>query len=458
MTDRNEPLSDATFHRVYETLTLPVLIVAADGTILYAGGSCERDLGWDPEYLRGRNIVEFLPADHLESALQSMADLDAHAELGIGVPTVYPILRPDGGLTWHAIGAVPLQDDPLVEAISFYFLPWDAQLAFDDSIAASLAGAPLSESLRLLSRSIAISLEALGTAIHHGFDGERFEAHASFGVPDECLDADGDGDADTPWHRSARSGEPQFVSIDHLPANARSTAQANGIAGLWAIPLPESRGLKPAVVSVWRRRDLKPVTAHDFVIARSLRYVQLTLLRAAEQAQLEYLATHDHLTDVANRRLFTERLTETLATRDDVIVMFCDLDAFKNINDTLGHKLGDEVLAETARRLRSAIPDDALLARMGGDEFTVMLHGSLDEATATAERMVTALEEPMHLEGSVVRVALSVGIAQAQPGSTAGGLLNRADSALYEVKRAGGSRIWTAPLPGNHPARRATDQ
>src|SRR5690606_35360174 len=103
-----------------------------------------------------------------------------------------------------------------------------------------------------------------------------------------------------------------------------------------------------------------------FAITRALRYVELALVRHAEHAQLAHMATHDPLTGVATRAVFSRRLGDALDGSTPAVVLFCDLDGFKAVNDTHGHVAGDEVLAEVAQRFRTALRPGDLLARMGG--------------------------------------------------------------------------------------------
>ena len=278
-------LSDSAFRVIVDTLSIPVLVVDGVGTIVHAGGSVLRDFGYEPHELRGRNVIEFTPAEEVDRALQSIDELTRHDELGIGVPTAFPIIRKDGTRTWMVIGAVPLLDPP-VEGMTFYFLPWDAQLHFDEFFSSLLAGDPLDVVLTRLALSVAISLEVAGVSIHHGFDGSGFQAISGAGHP-AGLEAVTDG----PWHRAARTGEPQHVAV-------------SAIAGIG----PDVE----AVMTVWRRVHVAPVRAHDFVIDRSLRYVQLALVRSAEHRQLAHLADHDHLTGVANRTRFERIVGEAL--------------------------------------------------------------------------------------------------------------------------------------------------
>ncbi|MEO6627663.1 MAG: sensor domain-containing diguanylate cyclase [Aquihabitans sp.] len=449
-------LSDDAFRMIVDTLSLPILVVDQGGTIRYAAGSVTRDFGWTPDQLEGRNVIEFTPPEEAERAIQSVADLVLHDELGIGVPSVFGIIRADGELTYMAVGAVPLLQPP-VEGIAFYFLPWDAQLHFDKFFAALLAGEPLEVVFARLGLSIAISLEAAGAVVHYGFDGVSFTGTAGTGEPDGCHDL-----VDSPWHRAVITGEPQYVATADLGTAARSV-EAAGLGGCWAIPLPNLDGLSPAVLTVWRHTATSPVTAHDFVIGRSLTHVQLALVRSAEHRQLAHLADHDHLTGVANRSRFVRLVDEALAAgSDNVCLLYCDLDGFKTVNDSRGHGAGDAVLAEVAHRLARAIEGQGTLARIGGDEFTVLVRSDLESAKALGSRLLRSLDDPFTVDGEPARLGVSIGIAMAHVDSSADSLLKRADAALYEAKRRGGHQVCVASVNGSLPqppsgARQAAD-
>jgi len=162
-----------------------------------------------------------------------------------------------------------------------------------------------------------------------------------------------------------------------------------------------------------------------------------------EEAVSKHLAYHDALTGLPNGRSFTAQLDEALASvggRDGrIAVLFCDLDRFKNVNDSLGHARGDELLCLAADRLRATV-GGALLARLGGDEFAVLVQS--DDAVCAGEsvarRMIDALAEPFRVGGQTVFVSASIGIAvhpcDGADGST---LLMNADAAMYSAKHSG---------------------
>ena len=162
--------------------------------------------------------------------------------------------------------------------------------------------------------------------------------------------------------------------------------------------------------------------------------------RQAREA-LDRAARFDPMTDLPNRRSFEEKLAGALDaargldTRTEAL--FLDLDGFKQVNDTLGHKFGDRVLAEASRRLRFAIAGESYVARWGGDEFVILRSGPDDEALLEfADRLIADLSRPMWIEGTQVVVGASLGAAICVGGAIGvEALLQQADMALYAAKR-----------------------
>jgi diguanylate cyclase (GGDEF)-like protein/PAS domain S-box-containing protein len=175
--------------------------------------------------------------------------------------------------------------------------------------------------------------------------------------------------------------------------------------------------------------------------------------RVRLQAQLQHNASHDPLTDLPNRALFTERVGKALRGRragDDghAALLYVDLDGFKAVNDTVGHQAGDELLVQAARRLRDSLRSGDTAARLGGDEFAALICGAgadrgqrEDRVQDIADRLRAALSEPYRVESGEVRVAASIGIAFAEPGVTPVELMRNADLAMYRAKQAGKGRV-----------------
>ncbi|MCC4243323.1 bifunctional diguanylate cyclase/phosphodiesterase [Stappia indica] len=177
-------------------------------------------------------------------------------------------------------------------------------------------------------------------------------------------------------------------------------------------------------------------------------YTRQNTRRLAEsEARAQHAALHDSLTGLANRDYFASSFREELAgwqaAKGLLGVIYIDLDHFKDINDTLGHAAGDEVIREAARRLRVLVPEDATLARISGDEFALLLPGceSRERIEQVLKRMQDRFAVPMYIGGNHLHVSLSVGASIAPDDSLSmGELLRKADIALYSAKASGRGR------------------
>ena len=177
---------------------------------------------------------------------------------------------------------------------------------------------------------------------------------------------------------------------------------------------------------------------------------------------IAHQALHDDLTGLANRTQFGQRLDEALEAEvgeeKALTVFFIDLERFKEVNDALGHDLGNELLTVVAARLDDVVGEGELVARLGGDEFGVLSERATDEAAATAvaERLRSAIALPCEIAGVSLEVQGSIGIAIApEHGTTRDELLRRADIAMYAAKRIGAPQVFSAGLDDNSPLRLA---
>ena len=166
--------------------------------------------------------------------------------------------------------------------------------------------------------------------------------------------------------------------------------------------------------------------------------------RKAAQAHIEFLAMHDTLTQLPNRAYLVERLDGVLALarrkQHQAAVLFLDLDKFKNVNDLLGHHVGDSLLREVAIRITATVRDSDVVARLGGDEFIIVLSdiASSDDAAAVAAKLIEAVSEPYLLEHHRLNVSPSIGISVfPTDGVTTDELVRHADAAMYHAKESG---------------------
>ncbi|PZP57431.1 MAG: hypothetical protein DI596_09255, partial [Azospira oryzae] len=206
---------------------------------------------------------------------------------------------------------------------------------------------------------------------------------------------------------------------------------------------PEYRVIGSDGRVVWLRDRVHAVTDKDGRVLR-LRGVMVDITeRKRAEERIEQLAFYDPLTGLPNRALCLDRLRQALASAQrqggELAVMFIDLDLFKHINDSLGHATGDRLLEAAARRLSSCVRESDTVARLGGDEFVVVLNGITEEAmTTVAQKILEALREPFVVEGHVLHLTCSIGVAlHPRDGSEAQTLLRNADAAMYRAKALG---------------------
>ena len=175
------------------------------------------------------------------------------------------------------------------------------------------------------------------------------------------------------------------------------------------------------------------------------------------ERELRFWATHDALTTLADRSALRTQLDALLEEAEvfghRTALVFCDIDHFKTINDRHGHHVGDQVLTEIARRLRSSLRAIDVVGRFGGDEFVVVVPNVDDEAhaRALAERVFGSVNGPVNVDGVEIPLGVSMGVAVTDDGcNTADQLLQRADVAMYHSKRQGRRRlsIYSSALEG----------
>jgi diguanylate cyclase (GGDEF)-like protein/PAS domain S-box-containing protein len=228
-----------------------------------------------------------------------------------------------------------------------------------------------------------------------------------------------------------------------LWSNWRDTAQAHGIRSCWSIPICSGREIVLGTLSVYHPRPIAASYADIQILETTSRLASVALEHRQLCEDLERQATRDRLTGLPNRLVFEEDLSRSIddaRLRDlRVAVLWIDLDRFKEINDTLGHQVGDELIRLAAARILPEIPRGAKFARTGGDEFATFLTvRDANDAEVCAARLLECLHAPFQLNGFELFVTASIGIAlYPDHGSTASELQQNADAAMYRVKSLG---------------------
>ncbi len=198
------------------------------------------------------------------------------------------------------------------------------------------------------------------------------------------------------------------------------------------------------------------------IASREIELVQEINERRALEEQLTHLAFHDPLTGLPNRSLFMDRLQRAIAEaerkKEPVVVMFIDLDDFKKVNDSFGHHVGDKVIQTAALRLKKCLRDIDSIARMGGDEFTLLIPhiGEQEDIEIIARRLIESLDDPIVVEGTEFRMSISIGISIFPVDATnEDSLLRNADTAMYFAKHTRGpSYTFYVADMGTSPSKR----
>ena len=234
------------------------------------------------------------------------------------------------------------------------------------------------------------------------------------------------------------------IASDPLWDAHRELALRHGLRACSSWPILGRKGQVLGTLALYYREPLSPSPQETQVVEASVELARIAIESAEAEQRIRYLALHDELTGLPNRAAFQDILQHALhvAVRHPraLAILFVDLDRFKMVNDTLGHDAGDGLLRQTAQRLRRELRQADTLARMGGDEFYILLENVADRRYVgeVAQRVVQAIAEPFLIDGHKCHVTASVGISTyPDDGTDTQTLLKNADISMYRAKALG---------------------
>lgn len=436
---------------VVELLLDGVMLVDAQGRIVYVNPACERIFGYTPEEMIGNTMIELvLPEDRartLEEAQKVMA-----GELRTGFENRYR--HKDGRIVHIMWSARWCEKERMRIGVARDITERKRAQAVQEAIYTISEAAHLSSSLDELFGKIHCTLASLVSvadftvAMCTPQDGQlvlRYRSQGSHAGNVEASHAHGDAGAHDTAPDSQALGMLEQAVRSGRPALAPVHAQADwdpAPACLLAVPLQGRKEVFGAMLL-----QSEPGSGYSDSDRELLQYVSTQVATAVERRRmveaLQHAASYDELTGLPNRRLFQDRMAVALARarrRGEVLALFyLDIDGFKGVNDSLGHAVGDKLLREVASRLAQLVRSEDTVARLGGDEFVVLLESLASPADAQrlADTLATALCEPYMIDGHKLETTSSVGLATFPAhGDDVEPLLNHADRAMYAVKRA----------------------
>jgi len=237
--------------------------------------------------------------------------------------------------------------------------------------------------------------------------------------------------------QSYRSRVRELFPLDHV-------AERMGVESYVGIPLFDSEGRVIGPMTVLGCRPMQDIDMAEKMLKVFAARAAAELERCRGEQTIAYMSCYDPLTGLANKRLFQERVEQALpsARRNNKTpaVLFLDLDRFKNINDTLGHAVGDLILKGVGQRLLEAVEPEDTVARLGGDEFLVLLPNVVkaEDAEHVARKLIDSFSKPFQVDGFDLHLAASIGIAlYPHDGESVDTLLKNADTALHRAKDEG---------------------
>ena len=404
-----------------------------DGRISYVSPSIEAVRGFTPEEAMAQTLDQIHPPESLALAAQWWSQMEA--DLAAKRPAAnfrreMAYYRKDGSIFWTEVMAYPLlhPDGSLAQVIGVTRDISEHKRAQEEIEKAAAALAVSEEHYRLLSSNLydtvlrmdddgIVTWVAPSLRKSLGYQPEEWVGHP---VTDFLVPEDTDR-AHANIERCITRNEPVIARYTAYDKQGRLRSSES-----YATPNHKTDGTRDGIVVSFHLIDTQ----------------------VAIEKELERRARTDELTSLLNRREVFERLHDLTGphhrTGQQLAVLFCDLDKFKDVNDTHGHRVGDEVLAAMAARLRASLRHaDDLAARVGGDELMVVLHGVHDEADAlaVAEKLRLAVAEPVPTGAGPLQVTMSIGVALARPDETTDELISRADTAMYRAKQTGRNQV-----------------
>lgn len=424
-----------------------VLVLLPDTTVVWCNAAVAL-LGYRTSEVVGQSFAEFLHPDDLDRAAEviSLEQDGVFTKANPITPAMYRVRHADGTWMRLEVNASSAPDDGRLLVVAR--LSGDLVI-HDRLLEAVTGGEPFEKQVSLVVELARWRHPVDGYAVSYLDDADERRWY-TVNVPPSLHEVQSETGVPE-W--STRVGEdPDLLEIG--PA-LRAAATAADFVDCLASRVEDPAHPEGALLMIWTTLGGPTASGHRYAMANMRRALALVLQQRAQLTALERGVRVDPLTGLTSRARLMALLDEADADPDGArhAVLYVDLDGFKGVNDSLGHRRGDDVLREAARRLSAVVPPNAVLARMGGDEFVVLCApGTTEqEATVLAQQVVDRFDVPLTVDGAEpgsaqeVTIGASVGVAVGGPGEPVDSVLDSADRALYRAKDLGRRRWASAP-------------
>jgi diguanylate cyclase (GGDEF)-like protein/PAS domain S-box-containing protein len=427
---------------------LAVFVTDAEMNFIFVNDTFGRLLGHAPDEVLGRKVVDVIGDDYTTNDRQQAiwqelqrgrtVKEEVRTHDGAGgelwlIATLRAVFGDDGGVE-HLVGML----ERTTETRRFQTLQRDVLRAVAEEM-------PLAEVMNLICLRVESIFPEVTASVLAVDDEGALHSLAAPSLPAEyCAATDGlkVGPMSGSCGTCAWSGHPvtvEDIATDPRWVDWRQLALDLGLVACWSSPIKLSDGRVAGTFAFYFRDRRGPSPWHEQVVSTCLQLCILAFERHEAKARIAHLAYYDPLTGLPNRIRLAEEMAEMLAGADGAALLFLDIDHFKDVNDTLGHLVGDLFLQEIARRLQSRLLPGDIMSRHGGDEFVIVLaNADAGRAQRVAERLLEAIAEPVLLEGRSLPASASIGISLCpNDGVDSATLLRNADTAMYRAKGDG---------------------
>ena len=436
-----------------EQIDHAILVATPDGKVVYSNRAFHDMFGYRAGDMEGRSATELLASDGFDAG--TMERVQKEVAHGRTFEEEVPVVGKTGEIFWKSTVVKPLYDDH--GGVAHYLLVFSdisdskqIQRMQRDVLEAIAQDRPIRDVMDLICRRVELIAPDVVCSILSVDSEDRLHPLASPSLPDyygAAIDGLAIGPSAGSCGTAAWRNEPVVVTdieTDPLWADYKTLPLPLGLVACWSSPIAMRDGRVGGTFAFYYRQKRGPSVWHEYVVRACVNLCTVALERDEATARIGRLAYYDGLTGLPNRAKLREQM-ETMFDRAEkpgpAALLFIDIDHFKDVNDTLGHSVGDSFLKELANRIVEHVWDIDIVCRHGGDEFVVVLHGAdAPRAGAVAEALLKRISQPVRVEGVTLPASASIGISLCPDnGTDSATLLRNADTAMYRAKSEGRS-------------------